>query len=104
MSSAQDVTSKLVRPIRGGQITIPEAFREALGITDDTLLRVTLAGGELRIAPVQVAESRRGSAWLRELYELFEPVRRETGQYSEEEVYADIDAAIREVRARGSSA
>ena len=91
--------SKVVRTIRGGQITIPAPFREALGITDGTLLRVTLVDGELRVAPAHVAEQQ-GSAWLRELYQLFEPVRRETGQQPQEVVYADIDEAIREVRER----
>jgi bifunctional DNA-binding transcriptional regulator/antitoxin component of YhaV-PrlF toxin-antitoxin module len=95
-------TSKLVRTIRGGQITIPAPFRAALGITDDSLLRVSLVDGELRVRPVRVADvdSRPGSTWLRDLYRLFEPVRQETGRYPEESVLADIDTAIHEVRAR----
>jgi len=92
--------SKLVRPIRGGQITIPAAFRDALGIGDDTLLRVTLVEGEVRIAPVHPAQGQSGSEWMRDLYALFEPVRGETGQIDEAAVNAEVDAAIREVRAR----
>ena len=39
-------TSKIVRQLRGGQITIPAEFRKRLGI--DSLLQMTLAGDELR--------------------------------------------------------
>jgi AbrB family looped-hinge helix DNA binding protein len=59
-------TTKLVRPVRGGQITIPAEFRKRLGITDTTMLRLTLTEGELRIVPVQIVASG-GSPWLREL-------------------------------------
>jgi len=30
-----EVTSKIIRPVRGGQITIPAEFREKLGITPE---------------------------------------------------------------------
>src|SRR5215216_3158783 len=100
MSRSAQLT-KLVRPLRGGQVTIPAAFRKELGIDEETMLRMTLVDGELRIKPVQVTEAPNGSAWLRELYEYFAPVREEILRrgISEEEVNADIDAAIAEVRA-----
>jgi bifunctional DNA-binding transcriptional regulator/antitoxin component of YhaV-PrlF toxin-antitoxin module len=93
--------SKLIRPLRGGQITIPIAFRKSLGIDENTMLRVTLCEDELRITPVRVDEPSKGSQWLRELYEYFAPVREEIRArgISQEELYADIDAAIEEVRA-----
>ena len=93
--------SKLVRPLRGGQITIPAAFRKELGIDENTMLRVTLSDGELRITPIRMEELSQGSPWLRELYEYFAPVREEILRrgISEEEVNADIDAAIAAVRA-----
>jgi bifunctional DNA-binding transcriptional regulator/antitoxin component of YhaV-PrlF toxin-antitoxin module len=93
--------SKLVRSLRGGQVTIPAAFRRELGIGDDTMLRMTLADGELRIKPVEVSEPSKGSPGLRALYEYFAPVREEilARGFSQEEVFADIDAAIAEVRA-----
>jgi AbrB family looped-hinge helix DNA binding protein len=95
-------TSKLVRPLRGGQITIPAAFRKELGIDENTMLRVTLSNGELRMTPVRMEESTEGSPWLRELYDYFAPVREEILRrgISEEEVNADIDAAIAAVRAK----
>ena len=92
--------SKIVRPLRGGQVTIPAAFRRELGIGDDTMLRMTLVDGELHITPLEVSEPTKGSPWLRELYEYFAPVREEILRrgISEEEVNADIDAAIAAVR------
>jgi AbrB family looped-hinge helix DNA binding protein len=97
--AAEQSVSKVVRSLRGGQITIPAEFRRALNIHDDTLLQLTLVDGELRVRPVEVRASQ-GSAWLRELYEYFAPVREEVlaRGISEEELYADIDAALAEVR------
>lgn len=97
--------SKVVRARKKGQITIPEEFRRALGIGEDSLLRVSVREGELRIAPVEVRErngtGEQGSPWLRELYEYFAPVREEILRkgYTEEEINVDIDEAVREVRA-----
>ena len=100
MSQPAQLT-KTVRSLRGGKITIPAAFRKELGIGDDTMLRMTLVEGELRIKPVQVTEASNGSPWLRELYEYFAPVREDILRrgISEEEVNADMDDAIAEVRA-----
>jgi bifunctional DNA-binding transcriptional regulator/antitoxin component of YhaV-PrlF toxin-antitoxin module len=93
--------TKIVRSLRGGQVTIPAAFRKELGINDETMLRMTLVDGELRIKPVQLTEMSKGSPGLRALYEYFAPVREEILRrgISQEELFADIDAAIAEVRA-----
>lgn len=93
--------AKLVKPLRGGQITSPAEFRRELGIGEGTLLRMTLEHGELRLVPVQVEIESKGSPWFRELYDYFAPVREEiaAARYSDDEVNADIDAAIRAVRA-----
>jgi bifunctional DNA-binding transcriptional regulator/antitoxin component of YhaV-PrlF toxin-antitoxin module len=93
--------TKIVRPLRSGQITIPAAFRKELGIGEETMLRMTLAEGELRIKPVEVSELTKGSPGLQALYEYFAPVREEilARGISQEELHADIDAAIEEVRA-----
>ena len=92
--------TKIVRALRGGQITLPVAFRKELGIGEETMLRMTLLDGELRIKPVEVSDASKGSPWLRELYEYFAPVREDILRrgISEEEVNADIDAAIAAVR------
>lgn len=94
-------TSKIIRPLRGGQITIPAEFRRQLGIDEHTMLKVTLEQGELRLKPVSVREQTKGSPWLRELYEYFAPVRQEALEkgYTEDEINADIDAAIAASRA-----
>src|SRR5262245_22425892 len=92
---------KLVRPLRGGQITIPVEFRRQLGINEESVLYMTLEEGELRVKPVQLETERLGSPWLLELYELYAPTRKDIIErgISGEEVNADIDAAIAEVRA-----
>lgn len=93
-------STRIVRPLRSGQITIPAEFRERLGIRPDSLLQVTLLEGELRIKPIRTAQTAAGSPWLRELYDLFAPVRQEAEErgYSEKEINAVIDEAIKEVR------
>lgn len=88
----------LVRVWRDGRFTIPVKFRRALGLDDDTILRVTLIDGGLRVAP-EVAETRKAnSAGLRD----HSSPRREdiaaTGM-SAKEIAAEIDAANAEVRA-----
>ncbi len=86
--------TKIVRQLRGGQITIPAEFRKRLGITQDSLLEMTLTGDELRLRPSPLAQTVKGSAWFTELYEEFAPVREEAGQYSDEEVNAAIEEAV----------
>ena len=39
-----------------------------------------------------------GSPWLKELYDLFAPVRQEAASYSEDEVNTAIDEAVQAVR------
>lgn len=93
--------TKVVRSLRGGQITIPAEFRRALGITDDSLLKLTLEEGELHIKPVAVTEEKgKGAAWLKDLYQYFAPVREEieVRGVSEDELNEDIDSAVRAVR------
>ena len=95
--------TKVVRPLRGGQITIPAEFRAKLDISERTLLQITLAGQELRIRPVQVTDAPAGSDWARELYDLFAPVRKEAARHSEKEIDADIDRAVAAVRRKRGS-
>jgi AbrB family looped-hinge helix DNA binding protein len=92
--------TRIIRSLRGGQITIPAEFRKRLGISGEGLLQVTLAGDELRLKPIRIAEQATGSGWLRELYDQFEPVRAEIEErgISESEVNEDIDAAVCAVR------
>ena len=100
-----DQATTAVRFLLGDEIDIPEVFREELGIDESTLLVLTTAGGELRIKPfhfnVNKNPSEDGSPWLRDLYEHFAPVREEilASGITQEELFADIDAAIEEVRA-----
>ncbi len=90
---------KVIRPLRGGQVTIPAEFRRALGIERDSLLQLTLVDGELRIRPVDVSPASDGSGWLREAYDAFAPIREELARkYSSEEIDAAIDQAVKAVR------
>ncbi|MDE3076117.1 MAG: AbrB/MazE/SpoVT family DNA-binding domain-containing protein [Chloroflexota bacterium] len=96
--SEQEPMSRLVRPLRGGQITIPADFRERLGIGVDSLLRLTLSEGELRIRPVQVTQRAAGSPWLKDLYDAFAPVREEARRCGETEIDRAIGEAVEAVR------
>ncbi len=91
---------RIVRSLRNGQITIPADFREKLGITQASMLQLTLVDGELRVKPVEVKERQQGALWLRDLSDYFMPVREE-GQkrgYTEKEINDAIDSAIVAVR------
>ena len=96
--STQERLTKIVRSRRSGQITIPAEMRRRLGITEETVLQLTLEGSELRIRPVKAAETAGGSPWLKELYDLFEPVRAQAAKYSEQEVNDATDRAVKAVR------
>ena len=95
-----DHMSKDVRMLRGGQVTIPVEFRRRLGINEETMLRMSVADGELRVSPLRLVEQD-GYDWLHALYDAYAPVRANilAQGISEEEINADIDAAIAEVRA-----
>ena len=93
------VISKVIRPLRSGQITIPAAFRRALGIDEDTLLRISVKGSELRIEPVSVEYKAKDGAWFKSLYDEFAPARNELAEkFSEDEINQLIDTAVMEVR------
>lgn len=96
----EEPLTRLVRSLRSGQITIPAAFRKKLGITEQSILQMTVDAGELRIKPVRVKEATQGSPWVKQAYDLFAPVREEAIEqgYTEEEINADIDAAVAAVR------
>jgi AbrB family looped-hinge helix DNA binding protein len=100
MGEPRGSETKIIRQLRGGQITIPAEFRQKLDIQGDALLQVTLDGDELHIRKLAMHKTAGGSAWFKELYEYFAPVREEilARGIREEEVNADIDAAVRAVR------
>ncbi|MDQ6604653.1 MAG: AbrB/MazE/SpoVT family DNA-binding domain-containing protein [Chloroflexota bacterium] len=92
---------RLVRVQEKGQVTLPAEMRRSLGLKKGDLVAVTSTDGGVLIKLVEIKEQQ-GSPWLKELYDYFAPVREEIRArgLSEEEVNADIDAAVREVRAR----
>lgn len=100
--AANETPKRIIRPLRSGQITIPAEFRQRLDIREDTLLQISLEQEELRIRKVTLDRTAGEMGWFKELYDYFAPVREEIIErgISEEEVNADIDAAVRAVRAR----
>src|SRR5438874_13327920 len=98
-------TTKVVKSLRNGQVTLPADFRRELGIEPDTLLEVSLGEGSLTITPVHTTRrSSPGSPWLQELYDLFAPVREAASAYAEDEIDATIDAAVKGGRSRHAGA
>ena len=94
MVKDREPLTRIVRPLRGGQITIPAEFRKRLGITEDSVLQMILREGELRIKPMRMTETAAGSPWLMELYDLFAPVREEAASMSEQEIDEAIKQAV----------
>jgi len=96
--------TRVVKPIHGGQVTIPAKFRKALGIDSESLLELTLTHGEVRIRPVGAPDQGQGSHWLRDAYEAFAPIREELSeQYTEAEIDDAIDRAVTSVRENRAS-
>lgn len=88
--------TKIIRPLRSGQITIPSGLRKQLGINEQTLLQIRVEEGELRITPVTTTKQAKGSLWMRELYKHFAPVRqtlKESGA-TEQKIDTAIDRAL----------
>jgi bifunctional DNA-binding transcriptional regulator/antitoxin component of YhaV-PrlF toxin-antitoxin module len=52
MADAKALT-KLVRPLSKGQITLPIEFRRRLKIDAETILSLTLKGGQIEIVPLR---------------------------------------------------
>ena len=98
---AHTLFTQIVRPLRRGQLTIPAEFRRRLGISEDTLLQLTLYEDKIEIVPV-VTKPIAGMAWARELYEMFAPLRQEAQTMDEAEIDALIDETVDEVRSQGN--
>ena len=94
-------TLRAVTSLYDGQLTIPVEFRELLGIEDNAALEVTLCDGELRLKVFDAAKRAQEAGPLVALYEYFTPVRDEVRRLgvSDEELHAEIDAAVAEARA-----
>lgn len=96
------VTQRTVRILRNGQITIPKKIRDELNLTEDSLLELVVdpdVPGRFTLAPV--TRTSEGSPWLKELYDVFAPVRDSYAKsgMTDAEINADLDAALREARA-----
>ncbi|OGH14250.1 MAG: hypothetical protein A2860_02835 [Candidatus Levybacteria bacterium RIFCSPHIGHO2_01_FULL_37_33] len=96
--------TKLVQPLRSGQITIPAEFRRQLGITKGTVLQLSLTQGELRIKPLQVTDTAASSPWMKDLYDMFAPLREEVRKrkYTDKQIDTAIDQAVAAVRKKNA--
>ena len=56
MSEQEKLTTKIVKPLSRGQITIPIEFRRKLGIGSNTILNLSLKGNKIEITPAIVRE------------------------------------------------
>ena len=92
--------SRVIRQIRHGQITIPKEIRDDLELQPHDLLQISSDGLAIKIIVVKAEPKDTNSSWARELYGLFDPVRKDLGdRYSEHEINDAIDHAIRGARA-----
>ena len=94
--------TRIVRLLRNGQITIPKEFRDELGLVDGGMLDLSVnEGNPPTISLVPVRTAAQGSPWLKELYDVFAPVRESfaASGMTEDEINAELDAAVREARA-----
>lgn len=94
---SQSSSTQSIRPLRRGQLTIPSEFRGRLGIGDDAQMQLMLREGTIVVVPV-VANPAQGSAWARELYAMFAPIRTVAAEMNEAEINSEIDAAVAAVR------
>jgi len=90
--------TRLVRPLRNGQITLPADFRRALQLDQAPMLQITLDGQELRIRAYNPDQIETGSTWLRDLYQLFAPVRRAVVECADQDINRAIDLALATLR------
>ena len=92
--------TRLVRPLRNGQITLPAAFRRALQLDLAPLLQITLEGQELRLRAFFPEKLETGSVWLRDLYFLLAPARRAAADLTDHDPDALIDLALATLRSK----
>jgi hypothetical protein len=87
--------------LEDGKVTIPEDLLEEWGVANGATLKVQLEEGTLRLLPLDPEEEARRKHPFVALYEWFAPTREyvKARGYTDEEIDADIDAAIAEVRA-----
>jgi AbrB family looped-hinge helix DNA binding protein len=98
--SENNRSTKLVKPLRSGQITIPVEFRKRLGISEDSVLEMRVSDDELHVRVLKLQRPSAGAPWFRDLYAMFAPARAEIAERgaSDDEINAMIDAAVKAVR------
>jgi hypothetical protein len=102
MRDEEQVTATVqIRP--GGQITLPEAMREQLGMSDGSLVRLSIERGSLRLSLDQVGQDGEESDWFDAISRAYAPIRAQilARGLAPDETNECIDAA--EAEAQGES-
>lgn len=86
-----------VKVLRGGQITLPKPFRQALEIKEGDVLKVELENHKVVCKPKALAD--REQAWVR-LKQIMDKVGKRHRKIPEKEVEKDVLGAIKAVRSR----
>ena len=96
MGMTEATTTRVVRMTEDGRLEIPAEFRTALGIEAGTDVLLSVKDGALRLQPILNGGEGDGSPWLRQLYDYFEPWRREAEEkgYTDEQINEWIDEAL----------
>jgi AbrB family looped-hinge helix DNA binding protein len=84
----------VVRILKHGQVTIPKKFRETLGLERGDLVEAELHGDQVVITPKTLVKEKT----LQELKALLQRVHARNQGFTEEEVAADVQRAIAELR------
>lgn len=87
--------------VEDGKITLPTDILVKLGFEEGSAVSLRLVEDAIQILPTAEAETSPGGNPIAEVYDWFAPTRAHVlaQGYSEDEINADIDAAIAEVRA-----
>ena len=86
-----------VKVLRGGQITMPKPFRQALEIKEGDVLEVEMENQRVVLKPKALADKEQ--AWRR-LKQIMDKVGRRHRKIPEEEVEKDVLQAIKAVRSK----
>lgn len=89
--NTEEATMPLVKVIRNGQITLPKAIRDALGIKEGDLLEVKLRSSELTIKPKAAIDKEMAGD---RFFQMVNEIRASVGDVDPDELDSTIDEAV----------
>lgn len=87
----EEATMPLVKVIRNGQITLPKALRDALGIKEGDLLEVKLRNSEMTIKPKATIDKAMAGD---KLFQMVDEIRASVKDVDPEDLDATIAEAV----------